>query len=82
MVFQCNERYLKWDDSAQRQLLRLTVADKLDIVRLQCNDNNTVMHVNDTSHSLPCHWNVELHYIADVVGFISNDWNARYLLNW
>lgn len=34
MGFQCNERHLKWDDSAQRQLLRLTVAKKLDLVSL------------------------------------------------
>ena len=31
--FQTNERYLKWDDSAQLQLLKLHVAEKLDQVK-------------------------------------------------
>ena len=30
--FQCNERYLQWDDSAQRQLIKIHVAEKLDKV--------------------------------------------------
>lgn len=29
-LFQCNERYLQWDDSATRQLIKLHVARKLD----------------------------------------------------
>lgn len=29
--FQCNERYLEWDRSAQRQLLKLVVAEKLNL---------------------------------------------------
>ena len=35
--FQTNERYLKWDESAQRQLLKLHVAAKLDKVLPGCN---------------------------------------------
>jgi hypothetical protein len=29
--FQLNERYLSWDDSAARQLIRMTLSDKLNI---------------------------------------------------
>ena len=35
--FQCNERYLEWDASAQRQLLKMHVAGKLDKVQLSHN---------------------------------------------
>lgn len=28
--FQCNERYLEWDDSAARQLIKMYVAEQLD----------------------------------------------------
>ena len=34
--FQHNERYLEWTDSAQEQLLKLHVAEKLDLVRNFC----------------------------------------------
>ena len=44
--FQTNERHLKWDESAQRQLLKMHVADKLgqvsyiDLQRLVCDCHN------------------------------------------
>lgn len=34
--FQCNERYLKWDDSAQIQLLKIHAARELEKVLIQC----------------------------------------------
>lgn len=36
--FQCNERYLQWDDSAQRQLLKIHARQKLQCSDQQLND--------------------------------------------
>ncbi len=51
--FQTNERHLKWDESAQRQLLKMHVADKLGQVAhllLQrfvctCHDVQLIVHI-------------------------------------
>jgi hypothetical protein len=46
--FQCNERYLKWDESAQVQLLKLHCSDKLgwDMTRVLFCFNSGGQHVS------------------------------------
>lgn len=61
--FQTNERYLKWDESAQRQVLKMHVADKLGQVpcgRFCC---GTCQHLFPQPRNTPYHCLQEVSWV-------------------